>query len=200
MKRDSKKQIIDIVEKNGVLRPRDLDPIGIPREYLRRLHADGLLKRVGRGLYTLPDGDFSEYQTISEASKKVPNGVICLVSALQYHELTTQVSFSVWMAIERSAWLPRVDHINIRFFRFSKSSITEGVISKSINGVPVKIFNPAKTVTDCFKYRNKIGIDIAIEALKECIQFRKGTIDEIMRYAEICRVTNVIKPYIESII
>ena len=200
MKKNIKQRILDLVKENGVLRPRDLDPIGIPREHLKRLYANGYLRRVGHGLYILANGEIGEYQTISEACKRVPNGVICLMTALQYHGLTTQVPFEVWMAIERTAWLPKRDHTVIRFFRFSGPSFTEGIVNEKVNGVPVKIFNPAKTVADCFKYRNKIGIDIAIEALRDCIQSRKCTFDEIMNYAKICRVANVIKPYLESMI
>lgn len=200
MKNKIKQQILNLVKENGVLRPRDLDPLGIPREYLKRLYFSGYLRKVGRGLYILNNSEINEYQTILEACKRVPSGVICLMTALQYHELTTQVPFEVWMAIERTAWLPKVNSTVIRFFRFSGPSFTEGIIKKRVNGVSMKIYNPAKTVADCFKYRNKIGIDVAIEALRECIQSRKCTFDEIMNYARICRVANVIKPYMETMI
>ena len=200
MKNKIKQQILNLVKENGILRPRDLDPVGIPREYLKRLYFNGYLKKVGRGLYILDNKEIDEYQTIMEACKRVPNGVISLMTALQYHELTTQVPFEVWMAIERTVWLPKVDGTIIRFFRFSGPSFTEGIIKKKVNGVSMKIYNPAKTVADCFKYRNKIGIDVAIEALRDCIQSHKCTFDEIMNYAKICRVANVIKPYMEAMI
>lgn len=192
-------QVLNIARQRGVLRPRDLDQFDIPREYLRRLHNKGYLRRVGRSLYVLADGEEDKHQTPAEACKRVPHGVLCLLSALRYHELTTQTPFEVWMAIDRKAWLPKVDRPVMRFMRFSGSALTEGVIEEQIGGVPIKVYNPAKTVADCFKYRNKIGLDVALEALRDCFQSRKCTVDDLMKYAKICRVANVIRPYLESI-
>lgn len=197
------KQILEIADKVGVLRSKDLDEHNIPRAYLQRMVDDGLLTRVGWGLYVRPDADITEHHTLALASRRVPHGVVCLLSALQFHELTTQLPHQVWMAIHPKDRLPQVAHIPIRFVRFSGDALIEGVEAHEIEKVPVPITTPAKTVADCFKYRNKIGIDVAIEALQACLAAtnaagrRLCSVDEIWRYAEICRVANVMQPYLE---
>jgi predicted transcriptional regulator of viral defense system len=195
---DRTQQILEIVAEAGVLRPRDLDAHGIPRIYLGRLCERGLLDRVGRGLYVLPDADVSEHHTLAEAGKRVPHGVVCLLSALRFHGLTTQSPSEVWLAIESKAWRPQVDHPPLRFVRFSERTLEAGVEEHSIEGVLVRIYNPAKTVADCFKYRNKIGLDVALEALRDCRRLRKCSNDELWHYAKICRVANVMRPYMEA--
>lgn len=195
-----KEQVIEVVKEKGVLRPRDLDSYGIPREYLSRLCERGLLQRVGRGLYVLADAEVTEYQTLAEASKRVPQGVLCLLSALQFHGLTTQAPFEVWMALEQRAWQPLGDRPRMRFVRFSGPAFESGVEEHRIEGVLVKVYCPAKTVADCFKYRNKIGLDIAMEALRDCRSQRKCTNDELWQYAKVCRVAKVMKPYLEAIL
>lgn len=199
MGRTLTERVLEIVRQAGVLRPRDLDTHGIPRTYLSKMYARGLLQRIGRGLYTLPNADVTEHRTLAEASKRVPQGVVCLLSALRFHGLTTQAPFQVWLAIGKKAWQPRVDHPPLRIVRFSEGALRAGVEEHQIEGVQVKITSPAKTVADCFKYRNKIGIDVALEALQDCRQQRKCTVDDLWHYAKICRVANVIKPYLEAI-
>ena len=196
---DRTQQILEIVAEVGVLRPRDLDAHGIPRIYLSRLCERGLLDRVGRGLYVLPDADVSEHHTLAEAGKRVPHGVVCLLSALRFHGLTTQSPSEVWLAIGNKAWRPQVDYPPLRFVRFSERTLEAGVEEHSIEGVLVRIYNPAKTVADCFKYRNKIGLDVALEALRDCRRQRRCTNDELWHYAKICRVANVMRPYMEAI-
>ncbi|MCL7455374.1 MAG: AbiEi antitoxin N-terminal domain-containing protein, partial [Anaerolineae bacterium] len=166
---DRTQQILEIVAEAGVLRPRDLDAHGIPRIYLSRLCERGLLQRVGRGLYVLPNADVSEHHTLAEAGKRVPHGVVCLLSALRFHGLTTQSPSEVWLAIANKAWRPQVDYPPLRFVRFSERTLEAGVEEHSIEGVHVRVYNPAKTVADCFKYRNKIGLDTAVEALKRYV-------------------------------
>lgn len=195
---DRTQQILAMTEQAGVLRPRDLDAHGIPRIYLSRLRERGYLQRVGRGLYVLPDADVSEHHTLAEACKRVPHGVVCLLSALRFHELTTQSPSEVWLAIGSKAWRPHVDYPRLRFVRFSARSLESGIEEHSIEGVPVRIYNPAKTVADCFKYRNKIGLDIAVEALRDCRRQRKCSNDELWHYGKICRVANVMRPYMEA--
>ena len=195
---DRTQQILEIVAEAGVLRPRDLDAHGIPRIYLSRLCEHGLLDRVGRGLYVLPDADVSEHHTLAEAGKRVPHGVVCLLSALRFHGLTTQSPSEVWLAIGNKAWRPQVDYPPLRFVRFSERTLEAGVEEHSIEGVLVRIYNPAKTVADCFKYRNKIGLDVALEALRDCRRQRRCTNDELWHYAKICRVANVMRPYMEA--
>jgi predicted transcriptional regulator of viral defense system len=192
-------KVIDLVRNAGVLRPRDLDAYGIPRTYLSRLLAAGKLHRVGRGLYVLPGSNFSEHQSLAEACKRVPKGVVCLLSALRFHELTTQAPFEVWLAIGEKAWRPRVDYPPLRVVRFSAAALASGVEQHQIEGVTIPVFSPAKTVADCFKYRNKIGIDVAIEALRECWGSRRCTTDDLWKYAKVCRVQKVMRPYLESI-
>ena len=195
---DRTQQILEIVAEEGVLRPRDLDAHGIPRIYLSRLCERGLLDRVGRGLYVLPDADVSEHHTLAEAGKRVPHGVVCLLSALRFHGLGTQSPSEVWLAIGNKAWRPQVDYPPLRFVRFSERTLEAGVEEHSIEGVLVRIYNPAKTVADCFKYRNKIGLDVALEALRDCRRQRRCTNDELWHYAKICRVANVMRPYMEA--
>lgn len=192
-------QVLELVKKAGVLRPRDLDPYGIPREYLRRLQAQGRLKRLGRGLYTLPDHEVSEHHSLAEACKRVPKGVVCLLSALRFHDLTTQAPFEVWLALDEKAWRPRFDYPPLKIVRFSKEALSAGVEEHIIEGVTVRITHPAKTVADCFKYRNKIGLDVALEALRECWNKKRCTMDALWRYAGICRVKNIMRPYLETL-
>jgi len=192
-------KVLELVEKAGVLRPRDLDAYGIPRTYLSRLLHVGKLERIGRGLYVLPGSDVSEHRSLAEACKRVPKGVVCLLSALRFHELTTQAPFEVWLAIGEKAWRPRVDYPPLRIVHFSSVALESGIEEHQIEGVTVPVFTPAKTVADCFKYRNKIGLDVAVEALRECWRSRRCTMDELWKYAKVCRVQNVMRPYLESI-
>jgi predicted transcriptional regulator of viral defense system len=191
-------RILEIVERVGMLRPRDLNAYGVSREHLRRLHARGQLRRLGRGLYVLPDADLTEHHTLAEACKRVPHGVVCLLSALRFHELTTQAPFEVWLAIGEKAWRPRANYPPLRIVRFSGAALAAGVEEPVVEGVSVKVYCPAKTMADCFKYRNKIGLDVALEAPRDCRRQRKCTNDELWHYAEICRVANVMRPYLEA--
>jgi predicted transcriptional regulator of viral defense system len=192
-------KILELVRNAGVLRPRDLDPHNIPRTYLSRLCAAGKLQRIGRGLYILPGSGATEHHSLAEAGKRVPKGVVCLLSALSFHELTTQAPFEVWLAIGEKAWRPRLEYPPLRIFHFSQAALNAGVEEHQIEGVSVHVYSPAKTVADCFKYRNKIGLDVAIEALRECRRARLCTMDDLWHYAAICRVRNVMRPYLESL-
>ena len=193
------RRVLDIVRRTGVLRARDLSAYDIPREYLSRLLERGLLKRVGRGLYVLPDVEATEHHTLAEAGKRVPQGVVCLLSALQFHGLTTQAPFEVWLAIEAKAWRPRVDYPPLRIVRFSGAAWESGVEEHIIEGIAVKVYSPAKTVADCFKYRNKVGLDVALEALRDCRRQHKCTHSDLLRFAQVCRVNAVMRPYLEAI-
>jgi predicted transcriptional regulator of viral defense system len=195
---DHTRRILEMVEQAGVLRPRDLDAHGIPRIYLSRLCERGILQRVGRGLYVLSNADVSEHHTLAEAGKRVPHGVVCLLSALRFHGLTTQAPFEVWLAIGSKVWRPQVDYPRLRFVRFSARALEAGLEEHSIEGVIVRVYNPAKTVADCFKYRNKIGLDVALEALRDCRRQRICTNDKLWHYAKICRVANIMRPYMEA--
>lgn len=192
-------KILKLAKEMGVLRARDLNPHGIPRTYLSRLCDAGKLQRIARGLYVLPNSEITEHHSLAEACKRVPKGVVCLLSALRFHELTTQAPFEVWLAIGEKAWKPRIDYPTLRIVRFSKATLNAGVEDHQIEGVPVRVFSPAKTVADCFKYRNKIGLDVAIESLQEYLRSRHCTVDDLWHYAKICRIQNVLRPYLESL-
>jgi len=192
--------ILEMARKTGVIRACEIREAGLHPEYLRKLCKSGHLIRISRGLYSLADGDITEHHSLAEACKRIPHGIICLLSALSYHEIGTQNPHQIWMAIDRTMRKPKVDYPPIRIFRFSGPSLKEGIEEKKIEGVSVRVYNPAKTVADCFKYRNKVGIDVAIEALKECWRSRRCEIDKLVHYARICRVSNIIQPYMETIV
>jgi predicted transcriptional regulator of viral defense system len=196
----SANKVLNLVREAGVARPRDLVAAGIPGNYLGRLARRGLLVRIGRGLYTLPDGYAGEHHSLAEAAKRVPRGIVCLLSALRYHGLTTQSPFEVWMAIGEKDRRPKADGQALRIVRYSTEALRAGVETHLVDGVQVRVFAPAKTVADCFKYRNKIGIDVAIEALKDCVQRRACPTEELVRYARVCRVAKVMRPYMEAVV
>jgi predicted transcriptional regulator of viral defense system len=187
------------VRQHGIVRPRDIEAIGIPREYLLRLHGQGKLNRTGRGIYTLPNAAVTERHTYAEVAKRVPEAVLCLLSALAFREITTQSPASVWIALGKGARKPAILSPSLRVVRLTEPSLSEGVEKHIVEGVSVRVYSAAKTVADCFKFRNKIGLDIAIEALKDCLRQKKATVNEIYRYAKICRVSNVIRPYMEAL-
>lgn len=191
---------INHLRRKGLVRAADLAPLGISRETLSRLCRAGRVQRVGRGLYGLPDRRTTLQHSLAEAAKKVPGGVVCLLSALSFHQLTTQAPFEVWMAIDRKARLPKPGPgLDFRFQRFSGKALMAGVERHIVDGVAVRVYSVAKTVADCFKYRHKIGLDVALEALREVRRERKATSGEIHRYARICRVENVMRPYMEAL-
>ena len=192
-------RVLLVAKLCGVLRPRDLAPHGIARQYLLMAMNEGKIKRVGRGLYVAADAKITEAHSLAQACKRIPHGVVCLLSALRFHDLATQAPFEVWMAIGVKARLPKTDYPRLRIVRFSERILAYGVTKHTVEGVPVKVFTPAKTVADCFRYRNKIGTDVALEALRDCYRKRKATLDQIWEAAKVCRVKNVIGPYMESL-
>jgi len=192
-------RVLKLVKERGIIRPRELDTYRIPRATVSRMEQRGQLTRLSRGIYIHPESELSEYYSLAEASKRVPHGVICLLSSLRFHGLTTQEPFEIWMAVDPKARLPKVEGIPLRIVRFSKKALSSGVEKHKIEGVTVRIYKPAKTVADCFKYRNKIGLDVAIEAMKDCREQNKCSQDQLWNYAKVCRVTNVIRPYLEML-
>ena len=199
MHNSTKNRALDVARKGGVLRARDFYAAGIPHTYLSRLRDDGLLLQIGRGIYQHVDLEPTESHSLAVVSKSVPHGVICLISALRFHDLTTQLPRQVWILIEQSKWTPVKPPVSFRVIRTKRSSLMMGVEWHTVEGVSVPITNPSKTVADCFKHRNKVGIDVAVESLRECIQQRRATANEIWQFAKLNRVANVIRPYIESI-
>lgn len=192
-------RLIDLVRSRGLIRPCDLAPLGIPRVSLTRAVRRGQLERLGRGLYSLPGREVSAHGSLAEVARRVPRGVVCLLSALRFHGLTTQAPFEVWLAIENKAIAPRFDYPPLRIVRFSGAALTEGVEAHDVDGVSVRVTGVAKTVADCFKYRNKIGLDVALEALREAWREKRMTSDDLWRYAKVCRVANVMRPYLDSL-
>jgi predicted transcriptional regulator of viral defense system len=172
--------------------------LGIRREYAQRLLKRGVLARVGRGLYALPDTDVSSHRSLAEVAKSVPSGIVCLLSALRYHGLTTQAPPEVWLAIDVHAWKPKNTPFPVRTVYLSGPALTEGVETHKIDGVPVRIYSAAKTVADCFKFRHKIGAEVAVEALKDYLRRNRRGADALWQFAKVCRVVNVIRPYLEA--
>jgi len=192
-------RLIDLVRNQGLIRPRDLAPLGIPRIALTRAVRRGELERIGRGLYGLPGRPISAHGALAEVARRVPKGVVCLLSALRFHGLTTQAPFEVWLAIDNKAITPKLDYPPLRIVRFSGAALTEGVEERLVDGVTIRVTGVAKTVADCFKYRNKIGLDVALEALRQAWREKRMTSDDLWRYAKVCRVANVMRPYMESL-
>ncbi|TXG01509.1 type IV toxin-antitoxin system AbiEi family antitoxin domain-containing protein [Massilia arenae] len=192
-------RILELARSKGILRTRDVDSAGASRALLASLTAEGRLLKLGRGLHTLPDRSASEYDSFAEVATRSPGGVLCLLSALRFHDLTTQQSSDVWLAIPHKARAPRFDYPPLRVVRMSGLAMTEGIEIADLAGAQVRVFSVAKTVADCFKFRNKIGLDVALEALHEAWNGKRATMDELWRYAEICRVANVMRPYLEAV-
>ena len=192
-------RILELARSKGVLRTRDVDSAGASRALLASLTDEGKLLKLGRGLYVLPDRVASAYDTFAEVAARSENGVLCLLSALRFHDLTTQQSSDVWLAVPHKAHAPRFDYPPLRVIRMSGPAMTEGVETVDVAGTQVRVFGVAKTVADCFKFRNKIGLDVALEALREAWNGKRATMDELWRYAEICRVVNVMRPYLKAV-
>jgi len=194
----NEERVLERARRAGVVSASEIRSCGIHPEYLRRLCARGALVRVERGLYRLPDAEVTAHHGLVQAAKAIPRGVVCLLSALRFHEIGTQVPREVWIAIERRSARPRLKHQKVRIVYFSGMAFAEGVEEHVVEGVQVRIYSPAKTVADCFKYRNKIGLDVAIEALRDVLHGRKCSTDELWKYAKICRVTRIMRPYMEA--
>ena len=190
---------LQLLREQGMLRPRDLARHDIPPDYLDRLYRLGLVDRVARGLYAWPDAEVSEHHSLAEAARLVPGGVVCLLSALRFHGLTTQSPREVWLTLPNKAWAPKARYPRLRIIRASGPALTAMVQGHRVEGVTVKIYSPAKTVADCFKHRSKVGLDVALEALRDAFRGRKATMDELWAAARVCRMENVMRPYLESL-
>jgi predicted transcriptional regulator of viral defense system len=195
----AKRPVLRLIKEMGLVRPGDLEARGIPRSELYRLLEEGLVERQARGLYTRANHTYTAEHALAQVAKRVPSGVICLLTALRFHELTTQSPADVWVALPEKARKPRLDYPRLRVARFSGPALRDGVEVHRIEGVDVHIYSAAKTVADCFKYRNKVGIDVAVEALRDFTRRYRGKANELARFARICRVTRVMQPYLDSI-
>jgi hypothetical protein len=191
---------LDLLKARGMLRLKDFVVEGIGPETLARLVREETVVRPARGLYQLSDARVEAAHTLAEAAVLVPKGVVCLISALQFHELTLQMPSAVWMAIDRTAWRPKIDYPRIHFVRFAGLALTEGIVRHRIEGVEVPVTEPARTIVDCFRYRAKVGLDVAMEGLREGLRRRRCTPDELWRYARTARVWSVMRPYVEAMV
>ena len=192
-------QVLRLARAQELLRARDLSQQGLPTIVLTRLVQAGKLERVARGLYGLPGAAISEHRSLAEVSARVPKGVVCLLSALRVHEIGTQAPFEVWIAIPQQRVTPRLDQPAIHVVRMSDQALADGVEHLKSHGIKVPVFSAARTIVDCFRFRNKTGLDVALEALRDGWSQRKFTLDDLWRYATAGRVADVMRPYIEAI-
>lgn len=196
---DPAEAAMQLAESQGMIRVRDAEDRGIHREVLRRLTEQGRLVRVARGTYAPASSDPSTHHDLAVAATRVPQGIVCLLSALAYHEIGTQLPHEVWMTIDRRARKPHVDRPPMRFVLASGAALELGIETVEIDGVNVRIYNPAKCVVDCFRYRRHVGLEVAVEALRETLRQRRVTASEIDEYARKCRVGSVVRPYLEAV-
>ncbi|MGS0740420.1 type IV toxin-antitoxin system AbiEi family antitoxin domain-containing protein [Glaciimonas sp. GG7] len=192
-------RVLNLIHQKGLLRPNDLDAIGAPRIILTRMKAKGQLEKAGRGLYRLPNSEDSEQDSLAIIATKVPKAVFCLFTALQFHELTTQLPRQIWIAMPRGSHVPKIDYPPIKMIQFTGPAHTEGIEIFVRNQIELRVYCVAKTIADCFKHRNKIGLDVALEALRDARTQKKVGADELWHFAKICRVANVMRPYLEAI-
>lgn len=191
---------VKLIERHGIMRLSDLKRRGINPATLARLVDAGVLQRPSRGLYERAGADVDVAHSLAEVATRVPKGVICLVSALQFHEITLQLPRSIWIAIGSKDRKPTIDYPPIRIARFGEKALTLGVDTHIIDSVPVRIFDPAKTIVDCFRFRNTVGLDVAMEALRMGWRSRRAKPDDIVRYAQALRIWSVVRPYLESVV
>lgn len=191
-------QAIALAQEKGVLGAKDIQEAGIPRVVLSRLTQSGQLERIGRGLYRLPNAQTSAHEGMAAIAIKAPQAVFCLLSALQFHELTTQLPRQQWIAMPRGSHTPKIPYPPITMVQFTGAAYKEGIETHLCDQVPIKVYSVAKTIADCFKHRNKIGMDVALEALKQARQEKKVSASELWHYAKVCRVANVMRPYLEA--
>lgn len=197
----NKAAIEDLARKLGLLRIKDLRKQGLHPEQLQRLVKAGKMTRIDRGLYRLTDFEWGANDAFATVCKMQPEAIICLLSALFYHHIGTQSPHEIWIALPQGRCRPpRLETLTMRLFRFSEASLKSGVERIIVGGVEVKITTPARTVADCFKFRNKVGLDVALEALREGWQARRYTMDEILEQARLCRVEKVMQPYLETVV
>lgn len=195
----AERDIEALLRRAGTLRSRELVAAGLSRSEISRRVAAGGLLRVARGLYALPDYQGGAHDALLSVARRAPRVVFCLLTALRIHELTTQAPFEVWIAIGNKAHPPRLDYPPLRTVRFSPATLAAGVETRLLDGTTVRVTDVAKTVADCFKFRNKIGLDVALEALREARRANKASADALWRYAKLNRVTNVMRPYLEAV-
>ncbi len=195
-----KEKVLQHVENTGIVRSREIRELGAPAYYLNLLEKEGKIQKLGRGIYAKNSYEFDENQGYIEVSKRAPNAILCLLSALRFYELTTQNPHSIWIAIGNKDWKPKIEYPPIRVLRASGKALSEGIEIIEKQGVKIRVYCPAKTIADCFKHRKKVGMDVALEALQEGWKKQRFTLKELNHYAKICHVQKRIKPYIDSLL
>jgi len=200
MQQSRTKKALTLARKMGVATAREAARQGIHSQVLTRLVRGGSLERIARGQYRLPDQPLTEHHTLAMVARAVPGGVVCLLSALSYHGVGTQIPHEVWLAVHRHARQPGLRYPPLRVVKFSGKAFSEGIETHDVEGQSVRIYSVAKTLADLFKYRNKIGLDVALEGLREAWRDRRFTMDEMDGFARICRVERVMKPYLEALV
>ncbi len=190
---------LEMLRDRGIVRLSEFKAAGITAATIGRIREDGDVIRLGRGLYQLPDAPLDTNHSLAEVAKRVPKGVVCLTSALAFHELTDQLPRSVWLAIGKNNWSPTDDETSLRIVRFTDKLLKEDVETASIEGVPVKVFGVAKTIADCFRHRRSVGQSVALEGLQEVLRQRKATPAEIARSAASGGVSTIVRPYLEAL-
>jgi predicted transcriptional regulator of viral defense system len=195
----NEKSLHELFENSTVIRSRDFVKAGYSRIFLTRAVKAGWIKRIAPGLYSLPGFRQGEHGDLVLVASKSPEIVICLLSALRFHELTTQTPFDIWIAIENKSHPPRIEYPKLRVFRFAPASLEQGIEVRVIDGVPIRITSIEKTIADCFKFRSKVGVAVAMEALREAHTSKRLNQNELWKYAKIDRVANIILPYLEAI-
>ncbi len=195
---NQKQQIQQLLQKKGIIRAADVENAGISRNYLYQMHKEGLLEKRSVGLYALPEAPVTEHSALAEVAIRLPYAIVSLLSALSYHGLTTQIPHEIWLTVPRSSWRPKREYPPLNLTYVSGSAYSFGTEEHIINGVSVKMYSPAKTVADCFKFRNKVGLDVAIEALRETWRSHKATMDELVEAAGIDRVSKIMRPFLEA--
>ena len=190
-------QVLRIAEEHGVVHSCDLTARRIPRATLMRLVRAGRLKQAARGMYVLPDQPLSRQHPLAEVAARSSHGVLCLLTALRFHKVALPSSDAIWLAIPNKARAPKSGHPPLQIVRFSGPALTEGVEEHLVDGVTVRVYCVAKSVADCFKFRHKVGLDVAIEALRKCRRQKLASTDELRHYARICRVTELMGPYLD---
>jgi predicted transcriptional regulator of viral defense system len=199
MQKDTRNRALRLIKQKGLARPKDLEAHGIYRAQLSRLVSEGLVLREARGIYVAARHRPTAEHTLAQVAKRVPGAVFCLLTALRFHGLTTQSPSEVWIALPEKARRPRLDYPRLRVARFSGAALTQGIEQHRVEGVTLGVTSPAKTVADCFKYRNKVGVDVAVEALRDFSRKHRGRATELARFARICRVSRVMQPYLDAI-
>lgn len=194
-----KQTVLQLARKKGIIKISALAQMGITRATVSRLVSENKLEKIATGLYCLPDAEFSEKESLIIVASRVPQAVFCLLSALQLHGLTTQLPRKVWFAMPKGSHTPKINYPPVKMIQYSNKAYDQGVEMIESDKIKLNVYNPAKTIADCFKHRTTIGIDVAIEALKEAYDKNKVTTDELWHYAKICRVANVMRPYLEAI-